>query len=71
MGFATLRAPKVNVWTEGAMQTFFCCVVGLFILLMAQAVWAVFSLVALYVLSVTRSLAWLSPPVRRPRPCNP
>jgi hypothetical protein len=31
------------------MQFFFCCVVGLFILLMAQAAWAVISLVALYV----------------------
>ena len=49
MGFAALRAPKVIVWTEGAMQFFFCCVVGLFILLMAQAVWAFVSLVALYV----------------------
>jgi hypothetical protein len=47
--FAALRAPKINVWTEGAMQFFFCCVAGLFILLMAQAVWAIVSLVALYV----------------------
>jgi len=49
MGFAALRAPEMNVWTEGAMQFFFCCVVGLFVLLMVQAVWAVISLVALYV----------------------